>query len=213
MAHYAKASESRAQKEEKHEAEEFFVALKKTNGFELKRITDVQKNRYDCVYQLIGRLILNERNQSRPNMVIQNCRSGEYMYNVLITAGIADIEPLPGVVLCTWSTGASVIGMARFFYSTEESKKYNLVHPEFFRRSFCRKLDEGDDDINTVIVALNIRGNPWGLIVGGRKPNSSRNIEKRTVFFGDSLGWKCPKHLVSLFKAVVDHFFPKTKVE
>lgn len=80
------------------------------------------------------------------------------MCNVLITAGITDIEPLPGVVLCTCSTGAHLMGMAKSFYSEIGAKAYNDEYLEAFRGSFEKRQYDEESDVSTVVTPLNIRG-------------------------------------------------------
>lgn len=73
--------------------------LKKHTQLELPQDEEAQMFRYHSVNMFIAALVLNYCNHSAFNVVIRNRRSGEYMCNVLITAGIKDIEKEPGVVL------------------------------------------------------------------------------------------------------------------
>lgn len=94
------------------EVQDVFSGLKMNAGLEFDEKKEVQRRQFNHVYKFVSRLVVNDRNYPRPNKFMRNCRSGKYMCNVLITAGITDIKLLPGVVLGTCSTGAHLMAMA-----------------------------------------------------------------------------------------------------
>lgn len=65
---------------------------------EIPHDDEAQKYRFHSIYKFFVALVFSDCNLSKSNFLIRNCRSGEYMCNVLITAGITEIEPVPGVV-------------------------------------------------------------------------------------------------------------------
>lgn len=71
--------------------EEFLKGLKEKAGLEYDEQNEIGRKQLGYVHKFISRLLINYRLESTPNVITRNCHSGEYMCNVLITAGVTFI--------------------------------------------------------------------------------------------------------------------------
>lgn len=185
------------------EVAEFLHRVTQHTPLELNpKTTDGTRN-LNILYPLLSQIRDNEL-EDNPNdqSIIMTSRNGQYMCNVLLTAGIAEFKARKNVLVGTT--------LSEFYLaSIKDSNQYNSISADFLSKdkfdalleSLTSCLKTNLSVIDTVVIPMRVGGNHWGLLVA----IVDNVAQSKTIWWGDSLNRSSPSNLMGFFQAAVDN--------
>lgn len=127
----------------------------------------------------------NERKEDKLKCFISYAKAGEMFCNVLLGAGLMELEPTCGQVICHPNTGIRLCRIAAMF------KGKRIVKPtddqvDSLAHSLNDKVYDSDDPITSIFLPIDLYECHWGVLVLEIIQRKD-GYEERKLSFGDSL--------------------------
>ncbi|PXF44696.1 hypothetical protein BWQ96_05553 [Gracilariopsis chorda] len=187
----------------------FYSDVDRHTNICLHASTPMGKKRRRILTFHLSMICRGERQEDKVKCFISYAKPREMFCNVLLGAGLMELEPSAGHVICHPDTGIRLCRMAdmckdKHFIEPSEEQVQSLV------RSLTERMFEADCPIRSIFLPIDLNECHWGLLVLDIVEKGD-GCEERVLSFGDSLRFTRPLHIKKFFQAVVDGCFPPKK--
>ena len=125
--------------------------------------------------------------------------------NDMITSALFELEPKPGVIICSVEVGHNLLGAARVLRNAKKTDTSKEIYNQFKNAFTNKHYAEEDMFVHTIIIPMCIDSSHYGILVLKRCLTTDK--ERRTVWWGDSLGQRCPRGTREVLKICMDEFY------
>lgn len=168
----------------------------------LRFITQKERNQLRHARLFLEVEMDNERSGDIAKSFIEYCARDKIMCSVMVSSGIYEFEPKRGVILSGADVGHTLVCRAE----REQNGVYDMKEEvTYFKEAFSDRIYHGKHDIVTIVVPINIRGVHWAVLIG--KLSRKQGVRLVDIWFGDSLGWQCPKNILTYFSNMLSTLF------